>query len=88
MKHWEYRAIDSRLQILSGTARAPTFIQLSLMLRQKGLQVIEATEIQLDQVLANKRMLAMKRRLHQHQPVARLNTSSWLQQIIRFITKS
>lgn len=44
-KHWKYKAINHEIQIVEDVAIADNFLQLAYMLRQKHLQVIEATTI-------------------------------------------
>jgi type II secretory pathway component PulF len=61
IKNWAYRAINSQLQISDGIAQARSFIELSLLLRQRGLQILEAQEVQPDHVLAIRRLENMKK---------------------------
>lgn len=86
IKYWQYRAIDAQLQISEGLAHAPSFLQLSVSLRQRGLQVIQASQVQADQVLADNRLSAMKRLLQpQPQVIRRSNTSGIVQRCMRFL---
>lgn len=92
-KFWEYRAINQQLQIVNGTAQAQSFIQLSIDLRQRQLQVIEANQIHRDKMLANDRLQAMKRTMVTSDPKtvnkhASYNTSHWLFRIMRFLLGS
>ena len=59
-KYYEYRAYDKDLKIHEGFEYAPDFPHLALNLRQRGLQVISATEIHRDRILAEKRLAALK----------------------------
>lgn len=87
IKHWQFRAIDAQLHIVNGTAQAPSFMMLSVNLRQKGLQIIEAVQIQPDQIMANNRLQAMKQMVEpNHEPISHLNTSNWIQRFIRLLS--
>lgn len=94
-KIWEYRAINRHLQIVNGTAEAPSFIQLSVDLRQRQLQVIEANQIHRDKKLANERLQTMKQSINKPELLNTVyrqhtssNTSNWLYRIIRFLSGS
>lgn len=88
MKNWQYRAIDSNLQIHEGIAQAPGFIQLAVILRQQQLQIIEANEINGEQLLAGTRLHMMKQRLNYGSPRdAHSNTSTWWKSLINWFSR-
>jgi hypothetical protein len=44
-KYWRYRAYDVGLQIIEGIAEGSDFVDMVFELRQKGLQLLDATSI-------------------------------------------
>lgn len=65
MESWEYRAYDKNFKTKSGIAKANNFPELAVNLRQSGLQIIHATKIHPNEVLARNRLDRMKSRLYQ-----------------------
>jgi len=65
-KYWRYRAIDREAQIIEGIAKAPSFMNLCLIKRQQQLQIIEATELQPDQLRAERHLSSMQQMLNKH----------------------
>jgi len=62
-QQFEYRAYDSDLKIIEGREKARSFQHLALTLRQKGLQVIEAVALNVDDTVARQRLEKMKLRV-------------------------
>lgn len=60
---FEYKAFNSDQQIVTGQEYANNFPHLAFTLRQKGLQVLEATTISADQGAANNALNKMKKRV-------------------------
>lgn len=52
MLYWRYKAYDQSLRTHTGLLRAPSFAVLSLLLRQRGLQIIEAHTLNRSQFLS------------------------------------
>lgn len=50
--YWRYKAFDQSLRTHTGLLRARNFAMLSLLLRQRGLQVIEAQTLDKSQFLS------------------------------------
>ena len=80
LQHWEYRAYTSDRRIVEGQEQANNFQHLALTLRQKGLQVLDATLVSPDQNVAEDRLTKMKSRL---QPQEELETPKWPRWSIR-----
>lgn len=68
LQYWEYRAYNCDHQIIEGREQANNFHHLAITLRQKGLQVMDATLVSPDQNVAEDRLIKMKRRLQPHEP--------------------
>lgn len=60
---WEYRAYDAKRNICEGKEKANSFSELALMLRQRGLQVLEATKLNEESTLAAIRLAKMRARI-------------------------
>lgn len=60
---FEYKAFNSDKQVVTGQEYASNFPHLALTLRQKGLQVLEATTVSADQGVANNALNKMKERV-------------------------
>jgi hypothetical protein len=63
MADWDYRAYDANLTVLEGRETARNFPELALKLRQRGLQVLEATKLNKDGSLAAQRLAKMQARV-------------------------
>lgn len=86
-KNWQYRAINSNSQIQEGVLQATSFIQLAVILRQHGLQIIEAQQISDEQLLASTRLSMMKQRLNYSPPQdISSNTSAWWKRFINWFS--
>lgn len=68
MHSWKYRAYDVDGAIHEGTDKASDFQSLALQLRQKGLQILEATKLNPNDALALSRLDKMKNRINPEQP--------------------
>lgn len=66
-KYWKYKAINHRLQMIDGIAQASTFLELCVKKRQDQIQILEATQIREDQLLAERRLSRMHAKLDAHQ---------------------
>jgi hypothetical protein len=60
MANWNYKAYDANFVIHEGYEVAKDFPQLSIILRQRGLQILEATRLTKDGVLAAERYAKMR----------------------------
>lgn len=63
MADWDFRAYDSNFAVHEGQETAGSFPELALKLRQRGLQVLEATKLNKDGSLAAKRLAKMQTRV-------------------------
>ena len=66
-KYWKYKAINHQLQMIDGIDQAPSFLELCIRKRQNQIQILEATQIREDQLLAERRLGKMHAKLDAHQ---------------------
>lgn len=74
MNFWKYRAFNDQFVVIDGVSSSPSFDQLALSLRQKGLQIITASSISRTEYQVELRLQRLKDRLNQPSPVRQLNT--------------
>lgn len=67
MADWDYRAYDSNLSVHEGKETARSFPELAVKLRQRGLQILEATKLNKDGSLAAQRLAKMQARVESEQ---------------------
>lgn len=68
MNSWKYRAYDATNAVHEGLEQANDFPSLALKLRQKGLQILEATKLTPDNALGLSRLEQLKARVNPPPP--------------------
>lgn len=61
MSYWRYKAYNSELAIYEGIIAARNFSELAIKLRQRGMQVVEATTTEEAVYIAEKRKLRQQK---------------------------
>lgn len=69
MNFWKYKAFNDQKMIVEDVAVCSSFNQLAFALRQKGLQIIEATSIQRSEYESELRLKKMKVRVNTPSPI-------------------